>query len=54
MQNCIISYTGEGEHFWPLVEQSIELAKARVRGLSSTIPRGPRSSEPAATVCRRG
>jgi nucleotide-binding universal stress UspA family protein len=27
MQNCIISYTGEGQHYWPLIERSIELAK---------------------------
>jgi nucleotide-binding universal stress UspA family protein len=29
MQDCILSYTGEGQHYWPLVERSIELAKSR-------------------------
>lgn len=29
MPGCIVSYTGEGQHFWPLVERSIELAKER-------------------------
>lgn len=29
MPGCIISYTGEGQHYWPLIERSIELAKER-------------------------
>lgn len=29
MQDCILSYTGEGQHYWPLVERSIAIAKSR-------------------------
>jgi nucleotide-binding universal stress UspA family protein len=33
MQDCILAYTGEGQHYWPLVERSIELAKSRAARL---------------------
>jgi nucleotide-binding universal stress UspA family protein len=29
MNECIVAYTGEGERYWPLIEKSIDLAKAR-------------------------
>lgn len=29
MQDCIIAYSGEGKHYRPLVERSIEMAKSR-------------------------
>ena len=28
MPQCIIAYTGEGDHYWPLIEKAIETAKA--------------------------
>ena len=36
MNGCIISDTGEGDRYWPLIEKSIELAKSSGGG------RGPR------------
>lgn len=29
MSNCIIAYTGEGDHFWPLIERATSIAKQR-------------------------
>ena len=29
MSKSVIAYTGEGQHFWPLIERAIEIARDR-------------------------